>query len=374
MSGSEFVEKKSSSVPNQMHNSLQPRRLQIPLQAQSDHSVQETASIEEQLERASKFGYDGLDVPVNAPTPSPLVQTKLNLEGGENEYQAQEVETVNPVLNGLNQLKVQRLTEDNQEASLEQLPNSISLTNPLIQRDQTEQTERVEGKLWATDAEGKILPPSLEDISQGGVGDCFLFAAMAAIVNTNPQQIVNMIQDNGNGTYTVTFKGIGFFSSAKQTVSADFAVGKHGNVKRKALWPLIIEKAYAQEKGGIDVLDKGGNPGSAIDDMINDGPSRFDPREKSADYIMGKLAKAKEKKWPMTILAPKKDGASKDKKEMADNTPGLHFNHAYTIIDIDPSTKRIKLFNPWGHDHPNGDGWMDIDQVRKFFIEVNIND
>jgi len=237
------------------------------------------------------------------------------------------------------------------------------------------QTERVAGTLWAVDASGKTLPPSLDDIAQGGVNDCFLFAAMAAIVNTNPQQIVDMIQDNGNGTYTVTFRGIGFFSSAKQTVSADFAVGQHGNTTaRKALWPLVIEKAYAQQKGGLQALGKGGNAGSALDEMLNDGPSRFDPREKPADYIMGKVAKAKEKKWPMTILSPKQEGTSQDKQTIADNTPGLHFWHTYAIIDVDPDNNRIKLFNPWGHDHPNGDGWMAIEQVRKFFIEIDIND
>jgi hypothetical protein len=236
-------------------------------------------------------------------------------------------------------------------------------------------TERLGGTLWAVDASGKTLPPSLDDIAQGSVNDCFLYAAMAAIVNTNPQQIVNMIKDNGNGTYTVTFKGIGFFSSAEQTVSADFATGKHGYLTaRKALWPLIIEKAYAQQKGGLNVLDKGGNAGSALDDMLNDSPSRFDPREKTADYILGKVAKAKEKKWPMTILSPKKDDASQDKKALADNTPGLHFWHTYVIIDVDPVNNRIKLFNPWGHDHPNGDGWMSIEHVRKFFIELDIND
>jgi hypothetical protein len=236
-------------------------------------------------------------------------------------------------------------------------------------------TERVAGALWATDADGKPLPPSLDDISQGGLNDCFLFAAMAALVNTDPQRIVNMIRDNGNGTYTVTFKGIGVFSSAKQTVTADFAVGKHGNVTaRKATWPLIIEKAYSQEKGGLSELDEGGNPGSAVDDMLDDGPSRFDPRDESVSYILGKLTKAKREKWPMTILAPKKEGASKEKKAMVDGTPGLYFWHAYTILDVDPATKRVKLFNPWGRDHPNGDGWLTIEQVRQFFIEISIND
>ncbi|HLO86230.1 MAG TPA: C2 family cysteine protease [Nostocaceae cyanobacterium] len=90
-------------------------------------------------------------------------------------------------------------------------------------------------------------------------------------------------------------------------------------------------------------------------------------------YIMGMLVKAKEKKSPMTINTPKKKVASKDQKTAFKNTPGLYFSHAYTILNINPSKKQIKLFNPWGKDHPNGSGWMDIEQVRKFFIEVNIN-
>jgi hypothetical protein len=235
-------------------------------------------------------------------------------------------------------------------------------------------TETPAGTLWAQDAEGNPLPPSLSDISQGGLNDCFVFAALAAIVNANPDQIRLMIRDNGNGTYTVTFEGIGWFSSAQQTVTADFEVGRHGNVTRtKALWPLIIEKAYAQQKGGTDELDKGGNPGSAVDDFTNDGPSRFNPRDKSAEQILTKLEKAKNDKAPVTVLAPRQEDASKEKKEMADNIPGLYFWHAYAVIDVNVADKQAKLFNPWGRDHPNGSGWLDIEDFRNFFIQVNIN-
>ena len=244
-----------------------------------------------------------------------------------------------------------------------------------IQRNKAETTEKVGGTLWAKDATGKDLPPSLDDISQGGVNDCFLFAAMASIVNTKPWKINSMIKDNGNGTYTVTFEGMGFWSDVTQTVSADFAVGKHGNLTgRKALWPLIIEKAYIKEKGGLDVVEKGGNAGTAIDELLDDDASTFDPRDKSVDYIMGKVKTAIDKKYPITISSPKKDGAGKEKKELADKTSGLYFWHGYTIIDIDPVKNRIKLFNPHGHDHPNGDGWVDVVTVQKFFIEVSIND
>lgn len=237
-----------------------------------------------------------------------------------------------------------------------------------------QETETVAGTLWAKDATGKDLAPSLDDISQGGVNDCFAFSAMAAIVNADPQRIKNMIKDNGNGTYTVTFAGTGFFSSDTQTVSADFIKGKHGNVTdRKALWPLLIELAYAQEKGGMENLDKGGNSGTAVDDFTDMGASRFDPRDKEPDWLLGKLAKAKKDKQPAMANAPKKEDSSKEKKEMSDKIPGLYFWHSYPIIDVDEKGKRVKLFNPWGNHHPNGDGWVDISVIHTFFIEVVIN-
>ncbi|HBB33151.1 MAG TPA: hypothetical protein DDZ80_03345 [Cyanobacteria bacterium UBA8803] len=79
MSNREFARKKISSInQTRVPNPLQPRRLKIPLQAQSNLQQQETISISAQLEMASRFGYNGLDVPVNAPgtLPTPSVQRK----------------------------------------------------------------------------------------------------------------------------------------------------------------------------------------------------------------------------------------------------------------------------------------------------------
>ncbi|HAG83332.1 MAG TPA: hypothetical protein DCL61_19855 [Cyanobacteria bacterium UBA12227] len=68
--------------------------------------------LQAQLEKASKLGYNALDVPVNTPgTPSPRVQRKLTLDRLDNEYQPEVIERANPVLNGLNQFKVQQFGE-----------------------------------------------------------------------------------------------------------------------------------------------------------------------------------------------------------------------------------------------------------------------
>jgi hypothetical protein len=240
---------------------------------------------------------------------------------------------------------------------------------------QPDAMEHVAGGLWATNEKGEILPPALDDIKQGGLADCYLFAALAAIVNTHPENIVSMIYDHGDDSYTVTFKGVfNFWSEAKEKVTADFPVGKHGYVgSRKAIWPLVIEKAYAQEKGGTDKIGSGGYSGTVIDDLLNVSASSFNPQEKTADYIMAKVLKAKQEKWPMTIYSPKKDDASAEKKQLADGTPGLYFWHAYTIVDVDGQGNRLKLFNPWGHDHPNGDGWISVEKAKQFFVGLQIN-
>jgi hypothetical protein len=237
-----------------------------------------------------------------------------------------------------------------------------------------EETEKAGTSLYAKDDKGKDLPPSIEDVKQGGLNDCYAFAAMAAIVHSDPNKIIGMIKDNGNESYTVTFQGTGVFSSDKQTVTADFVKGKHGKVGvRNAFWPLVIEKAYGQNKGGIAEMDKGGNPGTAIDDFVDMGPSRFDPRDKDNDYIMAKLAKAQADKKPTTLATPKEDEASKEKKEMKAKIPGLYFWHGYVVVGADEKGKRIKLHNPWGYDHPNGDGWVPVDVIHTFFIECTIS-
>ncbi|HAG83790.1 MAG TPA: hypothetical protein DCL61_22240, partial [Cyanobacteria bacterium UBA12227] len=88
----------------------------VPQTAQSEvgsgNQQPQMPSLQAQLEKVSRFGYNGLDVPVDAPgIVSSPVQRKLTLDGVENEYQPEVIERADPVLNGLNQFKVQRQSE-----------------------------------------------------------------------------------------------------------------------------------------------------------------------------------------------------------------------------------------------------------------------
>jgi len=102
--------------------------------------------------------------------------------------------------------------------------------------------------------------------------------------------------------------------------------------------------------------------------------TRFDPREKGTDWTLAKLAKAQRERKPTTIMSPQKADATQDTKEMSEAITGLYFWHFYAVIGVDEEARRVKLFNPWGRDHPGEDGWVDIDVIKTFFKEVAINE
>jgi len=241
----------------------------------------------------------------------------------------------------------------------------------------TEAPDKFEGAtLWAKDAKGKDLAPAPEDVTQGTLGDCYLMSAMAGLANTRPQKLQSAITDKGGDKYEVEFAGIGKFlgfGTATQTVTAAFEHGKHAYMgPRNALWPLVIEKAYAAEKGGIEKIAHGGDPAKATHALTDESVSGFDPRKTDPDEILVKIEKGKARKSVMTCYGREKEGASDEKKKIADGS-GLYFNHAYTIMDVDRKGRSIKLRNPWGHSHPYGTGWLPVDEFKAFFIQTDIS-
>lgn len=127
-----------------------------------------------------------------------------------------------------------------------------------------------------------VKAPSVMDVDQGAIGDCYLIAAMGAVAASNPGVIEDMIQfDAGSGMFTVTFQELQRDRSFKphvEVVDTFLPTRAGGGAKRTAfalsdgafdpnnhaLWPAIIEKAYAQWQGGYHVLDEGGSSATAM--------------------------------------------------------------------------------------------------------------
>jgi len=126
--------------------------------------------------------------------------------------------------------------------------------------------------------------PTATDATQGSIGDCYLIAAMGALAAqpAGQKELMRMIKPNGPASsYTVVFKQERYGGEYKDIpIKVDmwmpandgklkFALnGKGlGDLEKAPLWPVILEKAYAQWKGGYDALDKGGSPGGAMSEI-----------------------------------------------------------------------------------------------------------
>ena len=98
--------------------------------------------------------------------------------------------------------------------------------------------------------------PSMNDINQGYLGDCYFEAAMAEVAFKNPALITNMITDNGNNTYGVRF----FVGGQAQYVTVANMLANGGtefNTSSNGLWASILEQAYVQAQAGGNITGNG---------------------------------------------------------------------------------------------------------------------
>ena len=109
------------------------------------------------------------------------------------------------------------------------------------------------------DASKEVLfpsEPSIEDVEQGELGDCYLLAGLVSVVMSDPMAIKKAMRDNGDGTVTVRFFEPVLDSNNEQTglkpvyVTVNKTVPKYKLFKQNmynegGLWVSMIEKAYA---------------------------------------------------------------------------------------------------------------------------------
>lgn len=110
--------------------------------------------------------------------------------------------------------------------------------------------------------------PSLNDVAQGCVGDCYLLAALSAVISRNPQWIKDCMKDHGDGTVTVRFynKEVHDNQTSFQAnyVKIKKAIPEGDPYAKNSLWVQLIEHAYAaylsnkkQRASGIENPNEG---------------------------------------------------------------------------------------------------------------------
>ncbi|MBL8909406.1 MAG: hypothetical protein JNM17_01765 [Archangium sp.] len=223
---------------------------------------------------------------------------------------------------------------------------------------------------------------SYDDVIQGSIANCYMVSAFSSLAQQNPDAIKNAIKDNGDGTYDVRFfeKSGGRYKPVTVKVDSDIPVefgttAKYGKTRDpKEAWVTVLEKAYAQWKGGYEAIGNGGNAGTVFEALTGKPPQWTSTTYTPADQLYSRLTRSIADHKPITAGTHGKDSG-------VDYTgTGVYAWHAYTVLGTseEAGTKYVQLRNPWGKSEHGSDGKddgifkMKLDDFMKLYNSINI--
>jgi hypothetical protein len=234
------------------------------------------------------------------------------------------------------------------------------------------------------------------DVRQGGLGDCHVLAPLAALAGTPGGRalIESAVVENkdAKGTvvsYTVTLHepqhhlfGQTTFRDVPVTVDGPYVVGHarlRGGGSQNEVWPLVVEKAYAQYSGGYNKIGRGGVPsdvmtlltGREATNVSLAAPSRwfggYSQGDLQSDLAGGKMVVLSTK--PGIGGAPGTDASPADRTTV--DAHGLIDNHAYFVKGTEQRDGKLylDLGNPWGEADPEP---VPFDELTTWFSSVSV--
>jgi len=208
---------------------------------------------------------------------------------------------------------------------------------------------------------GSTGAPQMTDINQGNDGDCYFLAALATETQHNAAYIKNMIQANGNGTYSVRFEVGGHADYV--TVNSQlpsFDASHYSNLSgtsmefdgsATSLWAPLIEKAYAQlmEQTSTICYNAHANSYATIDGGDSNGLSTLTGQSISTTEISATTSTAS----VVSLLASVQTALASGNGAMV-GTFDREINndwvagHMFAVKSVDAAAGTVTLFNPWG--------------------------
>jgi hypothetical protein len=270
----------------------------------------------------------------------------------------------------------QRLANVLQMPCVSELVHQLrAASDPLLTRAAVEYREQA-GELFGANG------PSVSDIEQAWLADCYFLSAVGAVVARDPQEIRDMIRDNRDGTYTVTFYAQRQFARAPVSVMVDddLPVDANGDLvyahasdsdgdAQLELWVPLLEKAYAKFRdhygpadgvNGYHDMDQGGWPNEVMEDLTGEPASRsssfFTPAE-----LLGLLEPANT--GHLVCIATLEHGTD----------PGWVDGHAYTVVGTEERNGQtlVTLKNPWGNTVPQGATPLGLGDAGAFTVSLS---
>ena len=209
---------------------------------------------------------------------------------------------------------------------------------------------------------------SINDVCQGGDGDCEFLAGLIDVVVNHPQLLSSMIVNNGNGTYGVRFSVNG--QEVWETVNDELPTYGGGNLdyahnyneQDTAMWAALVEKAYAQLSSSGLI----GHPAiNSYNNISADPPTDvFENLTNSTNvtyYLSNQAGWSSEKSTFIAALDSDDDIILEIPADSPDTYDGagniqLLSDHAFAVLGYDSATGDFIVRNPWGNSYP-GQNW-----------------
>ncbi len=246
----------------------------------------------------------------------------------------------------------------------------------------------------------ELFPSNACQIKQGDYGTCYLDSSLLGISRAQFGKffLARLIKPSGPDQWQVTLPLHGQFKVARSDIDTNF--WQVGDVDSD-LGIRLLEAAYGKYRiqsgmkprhsffgdlgfymsrmklgGGRDPLfaaGTGGDPGQTMQDLVGQNISYA---YGSKESFFSKLNSWAGREQHMAIEAASKTSSQykgntyldwKSFDHTPDRAHQVYFNHAYSVLHIDPAHKRLLLANPWDSSKPF---WESYENTYRYFYEL----
>jgi len=204
--------------------------------------------------------------------------------------------------------------------------------------------------------------PSINDINQGQLGDCYLLASLAEIAQDQPAEIESMFTDDGNGSYGVRF----YIDGEPRYVTVNTELPEYAGTDALCgnnapdIWGCLIEKAYVELNADPGYLEHTtGNVYNLIDGGFADPITQITGRTivtyNTASYSSTTWATLKSDFVTAIQSGEEVDFASHGTTEL-DGQTAFVADHMFSGLGYDSATGDFIVRNPWGVEP--GQSWL----------------
>jgi hypothetical protein len=209
---------------------------------------------------------------------------------------------------------------------------------------------------------GSSGTPSYLDVNQGYLGDCYFLSSLGEVALKDPQEIKNMITNNGNGTYSVRFfvNGKADYVTVNEKLpvfgggyhwangsTMEFANGKTDN------WVALIEKAYAQLNAQTNAphgmqLHSASDSYQGISEGNGSALKMVTDQSEAATYLSSSTSSSMLASILSSMASNFSSGEEVLLQTPAASKGNLVGDHFFMVTGANAATDTVTLRNPWG--------------------------